>query len=95
MATITVSFILDSEKDKRLVRWLDGLPKRGKSEAIRKALAAHLGQNGITSRDILNEIQEVKRLIQGGVAVTVAEETETPQDPELSNAMTNLSKLGL
>jgi len=90
MATVTVSFSYDTEKHKRLHRWLEGLPNRGKSEALRNALNDHLGQNGITLRDIYNEIQDLKR---GGVAV-VSEESR-PQADIPADVLANLSKLGL
>jgi len=61
MAKVHISFTLDSERDKRLVRWLDGLAKGQKSEAIREALAAHLGQSDVTLRDIYEAIQDLKR----------------------------------
>ena len=91
MATVTICFTLDSEKDKRLLRWLDGLPKRGRSEAIREALAAHLGQNGITLRDIYEAIQGLKRC---AVAVASQDNSEPQSDVPL-DVLENLSKLGL
>lgn len=91
MATVTICFTLDSEKDKRLLRWLDGLPKRGRSEAIREVLAAHLGQNGITLRDIYEAIQELKRF---GVAV-VSQDDREPQADIPADVLENLGRLGL
>ena len=91
MATVTICFTLDSEKDKRLLRWLDGLPKRGRSEAIREALGAHLGQNGITLRDIYEAIQELKRC---GVAV-VSQDDREPQADIPADVLENLGRLGL
>jgi hypothetical protein len=91
MATVTICFTLDSEKDKRLLRWLDGLPKRGRSEAIREVLAAHLGQNGITLRDIYEAIQELKRC---GVAV-VSQDDREPQADIPADVLENLGRLGL
>ena len=91
MATVTICFTLDSEKDKRLLRWLDGLPKRGRSEAIREVLAAHLGQNGIKLRDIYEAIQDLKRR---AVAVASQDNSEPQSDVPL-DVLENLSKLGL
>jgi hypothetical protein len=93
MAKMTVCFTLDPEKDKRLVRWLDGLPNRGRSKAIREALADYLGQDDVTHRDIL---EAIRRLDRRGVAMTAQESADTQDDdPELAAALENLSKLGL
>jgi hypothetical protein len=92
MATVTVTFSYDSDEHKRLHRWIEGLPKRGRSEAIRNALADHLGQDDVTHRDILNAIE---RLEWCGVAMAAQEETDSQEDPELAEALENLSKLGL
>jgi hypothetical protein len=90
MAKVHVSFTLDTEEDKRLVRWLDGLPKGQKSEAIREALANHLSQNGITLRDIYEAIQDLKR---GGLVVT--QESGGPQSDVPADVLDNLANLGL
>ena len=91
MAKITVTFSLDSERDKRILRWLQGLPKRKKSEAIREALTAHLGQNGITLRDIYEAIQDLKRC---DAAVAPTSDTESQSDIP-ADVLDNLGKLGL
>lgn len=91
MAKVHISFTLDTEKDKRLVRWLDNLPKRGKSEAIREALAAHLGRNAFTLADIYEAIQDLKRC---GVAV-VSQDNSKPQSDVPADVLENLGKLGL
>lgn len=92
MAKMTVCFTLDPERDKRIVRWLDGLPKRGKSEAIRDALAVHLGQSEPTHQDILDAIEDLKRC---GVAVASQDSGEHDDDPALAEALENLANLGL
>lgn len=91
MAIITVSFTLDDKKHKRLARWLDGLPKGEKSAAIREALAAYLGQNGVSNRDILDAIEDLKRC---GVAVSSGDE-EKPQSDVPADVLENLNGLGL
>ena len=92
MAKLLMTFSLDTEKDKRLARWLDGLPKRERSKAIRDALAAHLGQNGITLADIYEAVQDLKRY---GVAIASQDGGKQDDDPALTEALENLSKLGL
>ena len=91
MAKITVTFSLDSERDKRILRWLEGLPKRKKSEAIREALTAHLGQNGITLRDIYEAVTDLKR---SGLVVA-SQDDSGPQSNVPADVLDNLSKLGL
>jgi len=92
MAKMTVTFSLDTERDKRLYRWLEGLGRGEKSRAIRETLAAHLGQNGITLTDIYEAIQDLKRC---GVAVASQDAGRQDDDPALAEALGNLSKLGL
>jgi hypothetical protein len=91
MAKITVTFSLDSERDKRILRWLEGLPKRKKSEAIREVLAAHLGQNGITLQDIYEAVMDLKR---SGLAVA-SQDDSRPQSDVPADVLDNLNKLGL
>ncbi len=91
MASVTFSFVLDTERDKRLIRWLEGLPKRGRSRAIREVLGAHLGQNGVTLRDIYEAIQDLGRC---SIAVASAPGNEPGADVP-PDVLKNLSKLGL
>ena len=91
MAKITVTFSLDSERDKRILRWLEGLPKRKKSEAIREVLTAHLGQNGITLQDIYEAVMDLRR---SGLIVASQDDSE-PQSDVPADVLDNLSKLGL
>jgi len=91
MAIITVSFTLDDKKHKRLARWLDGLPKGEKSAAIREALAEHLGQNGVTNRDILEAIEDLKRC---GVAIAVQDD-DKPRSDVPADVLETLDSLGL
>ena len=96
MATVTVSFSYDTEKHRRLHRWLESLPSRGKSEALRCRLLDSLGQSqgDVTNRDILDAIERLERR---GVAVAQPEKTTDLQedDPELAAALENLKGLGL
>jgi hypothetical protein len=91
MAKITVTFSLDSERDKRILRWLEGLPKRKKSEAIREALTAHLGQNGITLQDIYEAVMDLRR---SGLVIA-SQDGSGPQSDVPADVLDNLSKLGL
>jgi hypothetical protein len=91
MAKVTISFTLDDNKDKRLLRWLESLPKRGRSEAVREVLTAHLGQNGITLQDIYEAVMDLKR---SGLAVASQDDSGSQSDVP-ADVLDNLSKLGL
>ena len=60
MARIVMSFTLDSQKDVRILRYLEGLPRGQKSAAIRDALHAHFGGGGVTLRDVLQAVKELE-----------------------------------
>jgi hypothetical protein len=91
MAKVTVCFTLDSEEDRDLVRWLDGLPKRGRSEAIRQVLRDHLSHSGVTLSVIYQAILDLKR--QGFATGSGSDNALTDDEP--SEAADNLAKLGL
>ena len=83
MAKVHVSFTLDSESDKRIVRWLESLGKGEKSGEIRKALHAYLGKGGVSLGDIYEAVQSLTVLIKSGVIVTqtdVGPQTDIPND---------------
>ena len=97
MARKTVTFKLDTEADRDLVRWLDGLPKRKRSEAIRGALRDSLGRGGVTIGDVYQIVKALERKLQAGaVAVAPApaagsdEQEEAPPD-----VLAALDSLGL
>ena len=52
MARVVMSFTLDSQKDARILHYLEGLPRGERSAAIRLALDAHLGGGSVTMGDI-------------------------------------------
>lgn len=91
MAKQLVTFSLDPERDRRIVRWLEGLPKRERSKAIRDALHTYLGKGGITLGDIYEAIQELK---QSGIVVTQAPNF-APQADIPADVLERLDKLGL
>jgi len=94
MASITVSFTLDDKTDRDLLRWLDSLPKRGKSEAIRDALRAHLGRSGVTLGDIYEAIMDLK--CQGLVVAAQGNPAPTSDNPsEPPDVAAALDNLGL
>ena len=95
MAKVTTSFTLDDLNDRDLLLWLARLPSRKKSEAIRKALRAHLHDSGITLCDIYQAVIEIdRRLAAGRVLVTNGDATGATFD-EPPDVATALDSLGL
>jgi hypothetical protein len=48
MARVVMSFALDSQRDRRILHYLEGLPGGQRSKAIRDALNAHIEGEAIT-----------------------------------------------
>ena len=59
MARLTITFVLDTVRDRDILHWLEG--QENKSAAIREAIRAHLGRSGITLADVYEAIQDLKR----------------------------------
>ena len=89
MTKTVVSFVLDKDQDRDLLRWLDSLPKGSRSEAIREALRSHLGHAGITLGDIYEAIMDLKqsRLVLPTQSQDVAASDEPP---DVTAALNNL-----
>jgi hypothetical protein len=95
MATVTVSFTVDGEKDRDLVRWLDGLPRRKRSEAIRQALRAHLGRGGVTLGDVYQAVKALERRLDTGVLVASASPFDRDEPDAPPDVLAALDSLGL
>jgi hypothetical protein len=96
MAKVVVSFAVDSEKDRDIVRWLDGLPRRKRSEAIREALRGHLGRGAVTLGDVYQAVKNLGRKLEAGAVVLggaspSSEEWDEP--PEAAAALDALAEL--
>lgn len=85
----TISFTLDTERDRDLLRWLNGLPKRERSKAIREALRTNLGRGGVTLDDVY---QAVLALRQSGMVVADSRDVADDEPPDIVG---NLDRLGL
>jgi hypothetical protein len=90
---VVVSFSLDTDEDRDLLRWLGRQENR--SAAIREALRAR-ASGGITLGDVYQAVKEVERLIRSGVVVAGApadngEIWEEP--PDIAAALDALGKL--
>jgi metal-responsive CopG/Arc/MetJ family transcriptional regulator len=95
MAKVTISLTLDDERDKRILRWIKSQPKKGKSEAIRKAIRVYLDQSGVTLQDIYDEIQDLKRYRVALVSMEQQGQPLSDEDKRVSSrAFDNLSKIG-
>jgi hypothetical protein len=80
MARQTITFVLDTVRDRDILHWLEG--PQNKSAAIREAIRAHLGHSGITLADVYEAIQNLKRggwmPGAGAQAKAVADNDEPP-----------------
>ena len=94
MATVTVSFSLDDQKDREVVLWLARLPKRQKSAAIREALRRHLQGQGITLCDVYQAVREIDRKLASGAVVigmdNANDEIDADEPPDVAAALDNL-----
>jgi hypothetical protein len=89
MARQTITFVLDTVRDRDILHWLEG--QENKSAAIREAIRAHLGRSGITLADVYVAIQELKR--GGWVPVPQAPATAASDEPP--DVAAALDSLGL
>jgi hypothetical protein len=79
MASITINFILDSKNDLDLLKWLESLPKRGRSRAVRDALRWYLDRDtGVTLEDVYRAVVDLKR--SGVPVIDKLVEVEEPAD---------------
>ena len=92
---VTISFTLNDKEHQDLKRWLDGLPKRGRSEAIRETLRAGLRGTGLTLGDVYQAVKELERKLESGAIVshTAAPAIEGEEDVP-PDVLENLAKLG-
>ena len=97
MASVTFSFCVDTQHDRNLVRYLEGIPKRKRSERIRAALYQYMGE-AVTLGDVYQELAEIKRAIRSGAVVQssgdVGEDQEA-DDPRVARAKDAIADLGL
>jgi hypothetical protein len=96
MARVTFSFTLDSEKDRRIIRYLNDLPHGGKGEAIREALEAHVVGAGVSLADVYQVVKEIDRKLARGVVVAGGAEPsrglpgDVIQDADILERLDNL-----
>jgi hypothetical protein len=91
MARQTITFVLDSERDRDILRWLAN--QENKSAAIREAVRVRLQHDGISLADIYEAILDLQRrswISSSAVQVSDASSKEEPPD-----AAAALDSLGL
>jgi hypothetical protein len=94
MATVTVCFTLDSESDRDLVRWLDSLRNRNRSEAIRNVLRQHIECDNVTLDDVYWAVKEIDQRLQVGARVSEASTSLDEDSDEPADVVAALDKLG-
>ena len=95
MAKATRSFTLDDQTDRDILTWLDRLPKRKKSEAIREALRAHLSGQDVTLDHIYQVVREIDRKLAYGVVIGDGSVDDVPETDEPPDVAAALDRLGL
>jgi hypothetical protein len=92
-----VSFSLDTEADKDILRWLKGLTSKKKSESIRAAIRGHIGRSGVTIGDVYQAVKDLDRKLQAGIVVRQGEDLAGGDDwdepPDVAAALDKLAEL--
>ena len=94
MATVTVCFTLDSDRDRDLVRWLNSLRNRKRSETIRNVLRQHIDCNSVTLDDVYRAVKEIEERLQVGATVHEASTSLNEDSDEPADVVAALDKLG-
>jgi len=82
MAKRIETFTFDDEEYPALARWLDNLPKRGKSKAIREALSSYLAHD-VSLSDVYQAVLALERKIgQGVILSSGGNHNEVSEEPE-------------
>jgi len=92
MATkLVVTFSLNGEDDKDVIRWLEHQSNR--SLAIREAIRDHIRRNGLTLADVYQAIKSLENKLQAGAMVTSLQEGDVWSDepPEAAAALDALA----
>ncbi|MCS7226786.1 MAG: hypothetical protein NZ821_07335 [Gloeomargarita sp. SKYB31] len=93
MGRVIVSFSLDTEEDRDILRWLER--QESKSAAIREALRSHL-VGGVTLGDVYQAVKDLERLMRSGVVLAAGPadpQDEPDEPPDLAAALEALGKL--
>ena len=98
MTKVTVSFTLDSDRDRRILRYLESLPRGEKSAAIRQALDLQIGGGSVTLGDVYQAVKDLERKVADRLAGMkddgAGSGAQAPVDEPVDVAA-NLDSLGL
>jgi hypothetical protein len=87
------SLVLSMQKDADIIRWLNTVDG-SKSEAIRAAIRAHMGTQGITLGDVYQAVREIDRKLARGAFVANTEGSDAgdlpDEPPDIAVALDNL-----
>lgn len=87
-----VSFSLDTEADRDILRWLER--QENKSKTIRDALREHISGGGVTLGDVYQAVQNLERKIATGVALVSADPASEDEWSEPADVAATLDALG-
>lgn len=94
MAKLTISFSIDDQTDRDIVRWIQSLPKRERSASIRAAIRSHTdSRQDVTLGDVYQAIQNLKADIKTR-SFTAQPNVLTDWPDEPAAAAAALDKLG-
>jgi hypothetical protein len=91
MAKHAITFVVDTERDRDILRWLGN--QDNKSAAIREAIRLQLGRGGITLTDVYEAIQDLKR--RNWAPASDSQPLNTADDCEPLDVASALNNLGL
>lgn len=91
MARQTITFVLDTKRDRDVLRWLQG--QENKSAAIRAAIRACLEHEAITLGDVYEAILELQR--RNWVPVSEPQASNAASSEEPPDVAAALDSLGL
>lgn len=91
MARQTITFVLDSERDRDVLRWLEA--QLNKSAAIREAIRGRMEQGDVTLGDIYAAIQDLKG--RSWASAPDAQDRNTSIGDEPPDVAATLDSLGL
>lgn len=97
MGRVIISFSLDTEEDRDILRWLERQDGRHRSAAIREALRARL-TGGVTLGDVYQAVKDLERKLdrklKGVVAVQEAPaDDDWEEPPDVAAILDALGKL--
>ncbi|HIQ01894.1 MAG TPA: hypothetical protein EYH30_07160 [Anaerolineales bacterium] len=89
---MTISFTLDTEADRDILRWLE--QQENRSAAIREAIRQHIS-GGVTLGDVYQAVKDLERKLRAGAVVTgnTTDEKDRKEPPEAAAALDALAEL--